>query len=67
LATVGKIIFAYIYIGKTLKIFFSRTTRPISIIKLGTNHPQTKGISVCWISSKGDNHKNVKKKKNRER
>jgi hypothetical protein len=28
------------------KIFFSRTSRPISI-KLGTNHPYVKGIQNC--------------------
>jgi hypothetical protein len=46
------------------KIFFSRTSRPISI-KLGTNHPWVKGI--VNYSNKGpgplqrrDNHKNAK-------
>ena len=47
-----------------LKIFFSRTSRPISI-KLDTNHPGVKGIQVCSNEgpgplSKGDNHKNAK-------
>jgi hypothetical protein len=35
-----------------LKIFFFRTTVPISI-RLGTNHPWVKGIKVC--SKQGDN------------
>jgi hypothetical protein len=49
---------------KSLKIFFSRTRRPISI-KLGTNHPWVKGILNCTNKGpdplhRGDNHKNVK-------
>jgi hypothetical protein len=36
--------------GKFLKIFFSRTSRPISI-KLGINHPWGEGILNC--SNKG--------------
>jgi hypothetical protein len=46
------------------KIFFSRTSRPISI-KLGTNHPWVK--EILNYSNKGpgplqrgDNHKNAK-------
>jgi hypothetical protein len=42
-ATIGKTIFTYVYIEK---IFFSRTSRPISI-KLGRNHPWVKGILNC--------------------
>jgi hypothetical protein len=46
------------------KIFFSRTSRPISI-KLGTNHPLVKGILNCsnigpGSLQSGDNHKNAK-------
>jgi hypothetical protein len=42
------------------KIFFSRTSRPISI-KLGINHPWVKGILNCSIKGpgplqRGDNH-----------
>ena len=49
---------------KFLKIFFSRTSRPISI-KLGTNHPRVKGILNSSNKGpdplqRGDNHKNVK-------
>jgi hypothetical protein len=40
-ATIGKIIYTSVCIEK--KIFFSRTSRPISI-KLGTNHPLVKEI-----------------------
>jgi hypothetical protein len=41
-----KTIFTCIYIGKkSLKIFFSRISRQISI-KLDTNHPCIKGIKV---------------------
>jgi hypothetical protein len=46
------------------KIFFSRTSRPISI-KLGTNHPLVKGI-LNYLNKgsgplqRGDNHKNAK-------
>ena len=41
-----------------LKIFFSRTTGPIST-KLGTEHHWVKGIQVCWnegphLSQRGD-------------
>jgi hypothetical protein len=48
----------------SLKIFFSRTSRPNSI-KLGTNYPWVKGIQVCSNKGpcplqRGDNHKNVK-------
>jgi hypothetical protein len=44
------------------KIFFSRTSRPISI-KLGINHPWVKGILNCSNKGsgpfqRGDNHKN---------
>jgi hypothetical protein len=61
-ATIWKTIFTYIYIEK--KIFFSRTSRPISI-KLDTNHPWVKGISNCSNKGpcplqSGDNHKNAK-------
>jgi hypothetical protein len=47
-----------------LKIFFSRTTRPI-LIRLGTKHPWGKWIQVCSnevdnISSRGDNSERVK-------
>jgi hypothetical protein len=53
------------YIGK--KIFFSRTSRPISI-KLGTNHPWVKEILNCINCinkgpgplQRGDNHENAK-------
>jgi hypothetical protein len=43
------------------KIFFSRTSRPISI-KLSTNHPWVKGILNFTIKGpgplqRGDNHK----------
>jgi hypothetical protein len=46
------------------KIFFSRTSRPISI-KLGINHPWVKGIQNCTNQrlgpfQRGDNHKNAK-------
>ena len=49
---------------KYLKIFFSRTTVPIST-KLGTKYPWMKGIHVYsngWpdLSSRGNNSKNVK-------
>jgi hypothetical protein len=49
---------------KFLKIFFSRTSRPISI-KLGINHPWVKGIVNCLNKGpgplqRGDNHKNAK-------
>jgi hypothetical protein len=44
------------------KIFFSRTSRPISI-KLGINHPWVKGILNCSNKGpsplqRGDNRKN---------
>jgi hypothetical protein len=44
------------------KVFFSRTSRPISI-KLGINHPRVKGILNCLNKGpgplqRGDNHKN---------
>jgi hypothetical protein len=47
-----------------LKIFFSRTSRPISI-KLGTNHPWISGILNYSNKGpghlqRGDNHKNAK-------
>jgi hypothetical protein len=47
-----------------LKIFFSRTSWPNSII-LNTNFPWVKGIQVCSNKGPGpfqrvDNHKNVK-------
>jgi hypothetical protein len=47
------------------KVFFSRTSRPISI-KLGTNHPWVKGILNCTNEGpgpfqRGDNHKNARK------
>jgi hypothetical protein len=35
-----------IYSKLLKKIFFSRTSKPISI-KLGTNHPKVKGIQNC--------------------
>jgi hypothetical protein len=46
------------------KIFFSRTSWPISI-KLGINHPLVKGILNCSNKGlghlqRGDNHKNAK-------
>jgi hypothetical protein len=49
---------------KFLKIFFSRTSRPISI-KLSINHPWVKGILNCLNKGpgplqRGDNHKNTK-------
>jgi hypothetical protein len=34
------------------KIFFSRTSKPISI-KLGTNHPQVEGIQNCTNQGPG--------------
>jgi hypothetical protein len=47
-----------------LKIFFSRTTRPI-LTRFCTNHPWVKGIQVCSKegdspSIKGDNSERVK-------
>jgi hypothetical protein len=50
------------YIEK--KIFFSRTSRPITI-KLCINHPWVKGILNCSNKGpgplqRGDNHKNAK-------
>jgi hypothetical protein len=55
-------IFTYVYIEK--KIFFSRTSRPISF-KLGTNHPWVKGIlnssnKGSGPLQRGDNHKNAR-------
>ena len=49
---------------KFLKIFFFRTSRPISI-KLGINHPWVKEILNCsnkgpGLLQRGDNHKNAK-------
>jgi hypothetical protein len=46
------------------KIFFSRTSRPISI-KLGIHHPWVKGILNCTnkgpgLLQRGDNLKNAK-------
>jgi hypothetical protein len=46
------------------EIFFSRTSRPISI-KLGINHPWVQGILNCSNKGpgplqRGDNHKNAK-------
>jgi hypothetical protein len=46
------------------KIFFSKTSRPISI-KLGTNHPWVKRIKDCSSKGqcplqRGDNYKNAK-------
>jgi hypothetical protein len=46
------------------KIFFCRTSPPISI-KLGTNHPLVKGILNCSNKGpdplqRGDNYKNAK-------
>jgi hypothetical protein len=46
------------------KIFFSKTSRPISI-KLGMNHPWVKGILNCSNKGpgpfqRGGNHKNAK-------
>jgi hypothetical protein len=45
------------------KIFFSRTSRPVSI-KLDANHSWAKGILNCTNKvpgplQKGDNHKNL--------
>jgi hypothetical protein len=50
--------------GNILKIFFSRTTGPIST-KLGPNHPRGKGIQLFpyhdhWSFPRGDTSKNVK-------
>jgi hypothetical protein len=50
--------------GKFLKIFSSRTSRPISI-RLGINHPWVKGILNCSNEGpcplqRGDNLKNAK-------
>jgi hypothetical protein len=46
------------------KIYFSKTSRPISI-KLCTNHPWVKGILNCSNKGsgplqRGDNHRNIK-------
>jgi hypothetical protein len=51
-----------VYIEK--KIFFSRTSMPISI-KLGTNHPSVKRIKNVSKEGpgsfpRGDNHRNAK-------
>ena len=48
---------------RNLKIFFSRTTEPIST-KLGTKHPWVKGIQVCSNEgprpfTRGDNYEIV--------
>jgi hypothetical protein len=52
-----------VFILKT--IFFSRSSRPISI-KLGTNHPQVKGIQNCTNQGPGPfqwgDNKKMKKK-----
>jgi hypothetical protein len=53
---------------KSLKIFFSRTTGPIST-KLGRKHPWVKGIQNCTNDDdrpfpRGDNSKNVKNTEN---
>jgi hypothetical protein len=53
--------------GKFLKIFLSRTREPNSI-KFGTNYHWVKGIQVSSNKGpgpfqRGNNHKNVKKKK----
>jgi hypothetical protein len=45
-----KTIFICVYSKKYLKIFLSRTSRPVSI-KLDTNYPYMKRIQVC--SNKG--------------
>jgi hypothetical protein len=47
-----------------LKIFFSRTTVPISA-RLGTDHPYVKGIQICTNEgddpfSSGDNSERLK-------
>jgi hypothetical protein len=52
------------YTEHFLKIFFSRTSKPISI-KLDTNYPWVKEIQNCTNKAagplqRGDNHKNVK-------
>jgi hypothetical protein len=50
-ATIRKTISTCVFNGKkSLKIFLSRTSRPISI-KVGTNYPCIKGIQVS--SNKG--------------
>jgi hypothetical protein len=53
---------------KYFKIFFSRTTGPIST-RLGINHPGGEGIQVCsnegrHFALRGDNSKRVKIYKN---
>jgi hypothetical protein len=59
----GKTIFTCVYIGKkSLKIFFSRISRRISI-KLDTNHPCIKGIQIHINKGpghhqRGDTYKN---------
>jgi hypothetical protein len=60
-ATIGRIIFTYVYMKKKI---FSRTRRPISI-KLSTNDPWVKGILICSKKGPGplqrrDNHRNAK-------
>ena len=52
--------------GRTVKILFSRITRPIST-KLGTKHSLVKGIQIYSdegpsYCTKGDNYEKVKKK-----
>jgi hypothetical protein len=54
----------YIFFFKEFKIFFSKTSQPISI-QLCTNPPWVKGIQVCsdkWAGhhQRGDNHNNAK-------
>jgi hypothetical protein len=54
----------HIYSVYIKKIFFSRTSRPISI-KLGINDPWVKGILNCsnkgpGLLQRGDIHKNAK-------
>ena len=51
---------------RNLKIFFSRTTGPVSST-LGTKHPWVRDIQVCsnegsWRFLRGDNYKIAKKK-----
>ena len=53
----------YKYNDIFLKIFFSRTTGPISF-KLGTSHPQVTEFQICTskgpsLLQRGDNHKNA--------
>jgi hypothetical protein len=60
-AKIGKTIFTCVYVEK---IFFSSTSRPISI-KLDRNHPWSLRNKKCTIKGPdplqtGDNHKNGK-------